>query len=442
MISLENEIRQRLGKQSNINIDNNYEVWLDCYHGEPFWLRTVEEPQSLNLCAAIPSELARLTTIELETKVTDEELDKFYQKEIKKIRNHVEFGLALGGIIFKPYVTSKDIHLDVVTPDMYVILGFTTFGDINHIVFLDRIRKYEMDRYVYYTRLEEHIIDKKYTVINTAYKSKQETMLGDKVPLNSVEEWSGIKDKDILDSEKPLFSYFKNPQANNLDTRSQEGISCFARALSLIQDADEQYQRILWEYKGSELAIDADVTVVKKNGELPAGKERLFRNLGLDQKDGFYQVFSPDIRDSSLFNGLNQILRQIEFTCGLAYGTLSEIKETAKTATEIKMSKQRSYATVVDIQNELENCLRDLVDIFAYWCKKLNIQVSDKYEVEFDFDDSLIVDSENERNIRLQEVAAGILTAEEYHRVVYGVEDTTGIIPNVEETHIDIIEEE
>ena len=120
-----------------------------------------------------------------------------------------------------------------------------------------------------------------------------------------------------------------------------------------MQDADDQYQRLLWEFEGGELAIDADITVLEASGELPRGKKRLFRNLGKDLDDGFYEVFSPTLRDESLINGLNQILRKIEFVCGLAFGTISETEYSAKTATGIKMSQQRSYSTVIDIQKEL-----------------------------------------------------------------------------------------
>ncbi len=442
MLILEKEIRERLGNQKQIGIDNNYEVWLDCYHGEPYWLKGKVDKQSLNLCVSIPSELARLTTIELETEVTDKNLNKYYQKLIKSIRRYTEYALALGGIIFKGYKSKNDIAVDVVTPDMFVILGFTTFGDINHIAFLDRVRKVEKDKYVYYTRLEEHIIDKQYTINNTAYKSDTINSLGEQVNIKLIDEWKDIKETATIDSEMPLFTYFKNPQANNLDLRSQEGISCFARALSLIQDADEQYQRICWEYEGSELAVHADVTALKHGEKLPEGQERLFVNIGLDSEDGSYHVFSPNIRDVSLYNGLNKTLRQIEFQCGLAYGTLSEVEETSKTATEIKMSKQRSYSTVVDIQNELRDRLTEFVDILAYWCKALKIPIINEYEVTFDFDDSLVVDTESERAAKLNEVAAGIITAEQYLKDVYNLDDVKDMMPNVEETHIDVIEEE
>ena len=58
----------------------------------------------------------------------------------------------------KPYLTDDNIGIDICTPDMYVILGFTSFGDINHIAFLDRIKTLEKERIIYLTRVEEHTI--------------------------------------------------------------------------------------------------------------------------------------------------------------------------------------------------------------------------------------------------------------------------------------------
>lgn len=450
---LDREIRERLGSLAN-NIDNNYKVWLDCYHGEPYWLNNVNDAdnsQSLNLCAAIPSELARLVTMELKTNVDDEGLDVIYQKFVKRIRRFTEQGLALGGIIVKPYVMDYDkklIDIDVTPANKFVILGFTSFGDVNHVVFIDRVKKVDKKgKDIFFTRLEEHEIKDKYIIKNKAYMSNNSSNLGDEVPLNIIDEWADMQEEMTVESDKPLFAYFRNPQANNLDLDSYEGISCFARALSLIQDADEQYQRIMWEFKGSELAIDADITIVKANGELPQGKERLFRNLGMDMGDDgkdFYEVFSPEIRDSSLFRGLDEIVRKIEFQCGLAYGSLSHMEQTAKTAAEITTSQQRSYSTVKDIQNELEDCLREFVDILKFWFKELKLPYKEDSEVTFDFDDSLVVDSETEQKIRLQEVAAGILSPEAYLKWRYGVsdEELKYIQANVEEKDDDIAEEE
>ena len=426
---LQDEIRKRLGSAYRKTGDNNYELWLNCYRGEYPWLGG-DNLESLNLASSIASELARISTIELKSEVSSDTLQKPYKSLIDNQRKAVEYGLALGGIIYKPYRVKDEIVIDYVSPDGYVILGFNTFGKINHIVFLDCKERYEKDKKIYYTRLEEHKIDDKYFITNTAYRSEQPNTLGKQIPLKLLSDWGGLSEEWESQYTEPLFGYFKNPQANNLNLRDYEGISCFSRALSLIQDADEQYQRILWEYRGSELAIDADITVFKDNGEMPVGKERLFRNLGLDQKDGFYSVFSPDIRDSSLFNGLNKILRRIEFTVGLAYGTMSEVDETDKTATEVKASKQRSYATVVDIQKEMQKCLEDTIKAMAYW-----MNIKEEQDISFEFDDSLVVDSEQEQKIRLQEVSAGLIKPEQYLMWRYGVSEKQAqeMLPEVED---------
>lgn len=103
------------------------------------------------------------------------------------------------------------------------------------------------------------------------------------------------------------------------------GVSVYARAVNLIKEADRQYSRTIWEYEGSELAIDVDLSMLKNGEEIPEGKERIFRMLDAGE-DGFYKVYSPAIRDENLFNGLNKILQRIEFNCGLAYGTLSDVQ--------------------------------------------------------------------------------------------------------------------
>lgn len=423
-------IQDEIRKMYGINeIENNYKLWLDCYRGESPWLGG-DNLESLNLCASISSELARLTTIEFES-----DLDlEIYQEVIENSRKFVEYGLALGGLILKPYFVNNQLAMNYLTPDMFVILDFTVNGEISHIVFIDRLKK----KNKYYTRLEEHLqLGNSWQITNICYESESYYTLGDKIPISYVEDWKNIKESEVINVDFPLFSYFKNPQANNLDLQSYEGVSCFSRVLSLIQDADEQYQRILWEYKGTEIAIDADITVVKKNGELPHGKERLFRNLGLDQKDGFYEVFSPEIRDDSLFNGLNKILRRIEFTVGLAYGTLSEVDEVEKSATEVRASKQRSYSTVVDIQKELQKCLEKLLKILGFYLNK-------NLEASFDFDDSLVVDSETEQKIRLQEVSAGLIKPEEYLMWRYGVteKEAQKMLPNAQEDTEEESEEE
>lgn len=409
--------------------ENNANLWLAMYRGECPWI-VPEEVVSLNLPCTIASELARLATLEMEVNCDDKDMAEHIEPVVDEARKFTEYGLALGDIILKPYPVGTDgIAVDYVTPDMFIPISFDSFGRISRVVFLDFAAKTEVKMGAkirkFYTRLEEHqITPTGYVIKNTAFVSDSVYSLGNKAELTAIEDWKDLaKMVTAPNVTYPLFGHFKNPQANNLDLKSPLGISCFSKAASLIQDADEQYSRILWEYTGSELAIDADVTALIKTGTLPKHGERLFRNIGLSgAPNQLYQVFSPQIRDQSLFNGLNQILRRIEYVCDLAYGTISDPNNVDKTAEEIRSSKQRSFATVVDIQKSLEKAFRELVRAMYAWTFVRNTKLPDLKvpPIGFNWDDSLVIDNVKEQQIRLQEVAAGISTPESYRMWRYG----------------------
>ena len=110
----------------------------------------------------------------------------------------------------------------------------------------------------------------------------------------------------------------------------------------------------------------------------------------------------------------------MEYLSGLAYGTLSKQTDTAKTATEIKASRQRSYCTVHAIQTALKQALTDYIGVLDDLCTLYNLAPADKLEASFNFDDSLVTDAETQQKIWLQEVAAGLMQPYEYRMRQYG----------------------
>ena len=226
-----------------------------------------------------------------------------------------------------------------------------------------------------------------------------------------------------------MFSYLKIPLANNVDPDSPLGVAVYSRAEKQIQDADEMYGATLWEYKSKETAIQASNEYFKKSrqGEvlLPKGQERLYYPMGngiADHTTGkpLFNVYSPDIRDQSFFNGYNRIIQKVEFNCGLAYGTLSDPQSVEKTAEEIKSSKQRSYSTVKDIQNSTEEAIRYLVKAMEVWIDMGGLAPAGKVEVSCDWDDSLIVDKKYELEQLRADLAAGIIGPVEFRMKRYG----------------------
>ncbi len=136
---------------------------------------------------------------------------------------------------------------------------------------------------------------------------------------------------------------------------------------------------------------------------------------------------------------MNNLLRRIEFNCGLAYGTLSDVNDVSKTATEIKTSKQRSYSTVKDIQKSLEKALKDLILSMSDLANLYNLNITPldiDNDVSFDWDDSLILDKDSELESMRNDVASGILRPEIYLSKKYGVSEDEALemMPKIEDS--------
>lgn len=403
------------------------ELWSLMYLDNPPWVN--DNVKSLGLPAAIASEIARLTTIEMQSQITGgaraEYLNEQYSCVLKDLRRYVEYGCALGGLVLKPYISGSSVVVDYVLPNNFFPVAFDSKGNITDIIFTER--KWHGD--MCYTRLERHTkTPGGCRVTNKAYRSYNASQLGTEIPLEYVAEWATLKSEaEIQNTSKLLLGYFKPTQANAIDPTSPLGVSVYSRAVDLVKEADKQYSRLLWEFEGGELAIDADVSLFSRDQRtgklrLPKGKERLFRALNVDTMAGAKQldVFAPELRDRNIINGLNQILQRIEDVCGLARGTFSDPNQEAKTATEIKLLNQRSYSTVADTQKALQFALNDLIYAMDVWATLGNLAPAGKYDVSYEWDDSIIVDAQSEQAIRMQEVAAGLLKREHYIMWRYG----------------------
>lgn len=418
---------------------NEIDLWAKMYKNEPPW-----KEKNIKLCglpAAIAGEFARLVTLELKTEVTGNDfINEEYQAVVSDIRKYTEYACAKGGLAMKPYASEGHIEVDMVQADRFFPTKFNSRGEVTAAVFAESLT---VGKKVY-TRLEYHQHEGTMYHINNKAFVKQDLdnveVLGKEVPLTAVPEWANLQEEVTLKNVKmPLFAYFKIPNANNVDDTSPLGVSVYSRAINDIKEADNQWTRLLWEFEGSELAIDADITLFKKddkgNYEFPKGKDRLFRMMDLDDNAEKYKVFAPAIRDENLINGFNAILRRIEFNVGLAYGTLSDPNTVDKTAEEIKASKQRSYSTVSDIQKSLQTALEQLVYAMDVMAQLSGLSGRKKYEMSFDWDDSIVIDKEQELASMQQDAVAGFIRKELYVAAKYGVseEEALKIMPQQDE---------
>lgn len=410
--------------------------WANMFLEKAPWLD--DTTRSLGLPASIAGEVARLVTIELESSITGSQRATYLQNEYKRVledlRNSVEVAAAVGGMVFKPYVDGKRIAVDCVPAWRFFPTSFNSRREVTGAVFVEQVAKGKNR----YTRMEHHqLTDAGYAIRNLAFRSSAGSELGSPCSLGEVDEWSDmeseltIRHKDGTAPERVLFSYFRLPFSNTIDPDSPIGVSIYSRAEGLIMEADRQYSRILWEYEGSELAIDASYGALQVKGVdgrvpyLPARSKRLFRELALDQGQGgdLYKVFNPSIRDSSLFNGLDKLLKRIEFNCGLAYGTLSDPASVEKTAEEIRSSKQRSYAAVCDVQQSLQASMEHLVWVMDFYTTLYKLAPRGEYEVTFTWGDGVLQDTDKEYMRRKEMVDSGYLKPEKFVAWYFGISE-------------------
>lgn len=402
--------------------------WLKAYTNESDWLN--ETVETLNIPATIASEVARLVTIESEITISGSQRADYINLQISrlksKLKNKVEIACASGGIIFKPYRDGNNIVIDSICQDEIYPFKFDGDGNITGVIFPTYMFKHDR----VYTRLEIHDFNlESYIITNRAYVSKNKhlndgviTDIGHEIALNEVEEWADIKPELHIEGlEAPLFSCFMIPIANNIDRKSPLGVSVYARGLKEIKKADVQGARIEWEYDSKEAALDVDEgyieTDIYGSKILPKGKERLFRTYlseTMQSGDKIFKHYSPEIRDESFFNGLDKILKRIEYNCNLAYGTISDPNNVDKTAEEIRSSKQRSYQLVSDIQKSLEKALIRLVEVIDDLCDIHGLAPIGNYELAFNWDDSIIIDAEKEKLQDMQEVNNGLMPKWKY----------------------------
>lgn len=435
-----------VAKKLNIDVavsdymSNAIDLWSRIYENKSPWL-VDDAIKSLNLGSVIANEVARLVTVEFQSEITGNDfLQEQYSNVLDDLRKYVEYGCAKGGLVFKPYIDGNTIAVDYVQADRFFPTTYNTKGEITGAVFIEQKRIGKK----LYTRMEYHNLEgTTYTIQNMAFCAENNLQddnsdIGSPVPLTEVDEWASLSPVTTINNiKKPLFAYFKVPQANNIDTNSPLGVSVFSRAIDLIKEADKQYSRILWEYEGSELAINASVDCFKLDREgnpiLPHGKERLYRSMdyGVGEFNKAMEIFSPAIRDSSLFNGLNNLLKRIEFNCNLSYGTISDPQSVDKTATEVISSKQRMYSSIKDTQGSLENALNDLIYAMSVLGQLYGL-CKGNYEVSYNWDDSIIVDKDKELSDMRNDVISGILKPVIYIMKKYGVteEEALKMMPN------------
>jgi len=421
------------------NMADNAALWYDMYINRPSWKTGKVRP--LGLPGAIGRELSRHALAEFRITVSGSARAEYINEQVEtaaeKFGNDLELGLCLGGVALKPYADGGRILVESYTTGFTPTRFDGTGKAIGGVFRSDPVRQGNE----WYIKLEYHDFLRQedgttaYVVENKAYRSSQDGSVGTQVPLESVEQWADLSEREVIGGlDGPLFAYFKPPMANRVDPASPMGVSVYSGEVAeLIKQADEQWARIWWEFESGKRRIILDRSAISAEQSEDAIFER-----GLFNKPDFFQLISPELRNSGFYDGFQYILKLIEFSVGLAFGTISDPQSVNKTATEEIMTKHRQYVTEGAIQKAFQATLDDLVYAMDALCDLARLAPAGAYQVDYKWGDGVLDDPETRRQdmaMGLSLVAAGIMKPLEFRMKYLREDEETArkMLPGMEE---------
>lgn len=411
----------------SLTMEQHIGLWYAMMVNTPPWQNC--DVKAVGLPAAICREVARPTLVEFTANITGSKradyLNENFQTAKENFSRVLELGLALGGVALKPYIYGDKLLVDITGAAGFQPTKFDPSGRCIGGVFKDKPVKVNG---TYYVRLESHELNgTTYTIKNKAYYSDSSGSVGADAQLTTIPEWADIEPEVTIENvEGPLFAYFKPPIANTADSNSMCGMSIYgdAATVELIKQADEQWERLRWEYKSSERKVLMDGT----SSTADMFNKRLFEVGPFSPNGDLFQHIEPQIRDDAIYRGFQNTLRRVEFNIGLSYGDISDPQTIEKTATEIRSGKQRKYVLISNIQTALEHTFDALIYAMDVYASLYNLAPAGDYEAVYDWGDSILDDQETKdkefaRDMQL--VSADIMNAWELRAKYFNEDEAT-----------------
>lgn len=411
----------------------------------------------LNLSKAICAELAGMVwTDQCEVSVSiegieggDDPLDQFVQSVLadnnfqRKMVEAVEQAAALGGEALKVWheirrdregneIEGTDrIRIGFAMADQFVPTQWDN-ASVTGGIFVTRQAR---DGW-YYTLLEWHEWDgTTYVIRNELYRSEikkdeqgnDQDILGFRYPLAAL--YPFMDEEVTVETEKSLFTYFRTPDANNIDDNSPLGISIYANAMETLHAIDICFDSFVREFRLGKKRIIVPARMIRHVVDPQTGQSCRY----FDATDETYEALSTDdpdtlkIQDNSVslrveehVAALNAFLNIFCLQVGLSAGTFSfDVHGGLKTATEVVSENSKTYKTVRNFQAQVTPSIQQLVDaiiqvasLYDMTWEGQNIRALAErgYEVKVTLDDGITQDRQTNINEGITLVGAGLMS--------------------------------
>ena len=254
-------------------------------------------------------------------------------------------------------------------------------------------------------------------------------------------EASGVLEDFDTEQACPTFGIIKPALENTYVDLSPYGQSVFADAVDAVKAVDLAYDSMFQEVELTAAKVFVDealVDVRSQDGKvIPAPKVegRLFRRLaGQDVTRDLIDIYSPNIRTEPLRQAFDVALSELGELCGFGQQYFALDKSGGmKTATEVTADNSALMRNVRKHENVLRGAIQRVVTSLLN-CARIhcNAPIEEDFgAVAVQFDDSVITDTQTEKNTMMAEIAAGLLPKWRYAVEFYGMseEEAKAAIP-------------
>jgi A118 family predicted phage portal protein len=319
--------------------------------------------------------------------------------------------LGYGGVCIVPYIDNGKLLYTLVEQDRLTIdqisgekiTGATllaeqktiTSGSISNTYF----------RWVNYT-IENNVI-----IMRQKYTDQQ----GSEIDVNLIPEWASINPEErIMNVDRVLFGYTKSP-INNRIGNDKYGVPITFGCDHTIAEIKECLKQIAREFALKEAFVGIDERMFGKDsqGRSKLPRNGLFKTFKSDTDTDFFQEFSPAIRESSYYARLQELYTRLEKEIGVSKGFLTDMESSNATATEIRRAMYDTFTLVNDIRKNFEKGMEDFIYACNVLANRYNLSPLGDYELAFNWDYSLLTDTQEEFNHYIQGVSQGVISKAE-----------------------------
>lgn len=364
-----------------------------------------ERIDEINFNSIFSNKLANYVINDSNVNITGENarvelLDKTIQSMWKKAKKITSMGFGYGGVILVPYVKSGKIYYNIVSQSRVTIDEVEGENITGATIIADKktVNKGIGNSKTYY-RLTNYKVRNGNIEITQKFTDEN----GHEVAVPDF--WKNIELKKVITGvDRALFGYIKSP-INNRKTDDKYGVPITYGCDSTIAEIKETMKQLYREYKLKEAFVGADSTMFNGKDSLPLNG--LFKKVDAGD-DNFFEVFDPAFRPFT--ERLQELFRRLEHEIGTSAGILSEVNTANATATEIKRSMYDTFTIVDDMRSNIEKGIEDFLYSANVLANAYNLTPQGDYEVSFDWDYSLLEDSQETFSQLITAQAKGIIS--------------------------------